>query len=100
MSAEDRANELAATFRAKSRLPPGSTNHYSAFQAPQREPQPGFLRLRVRTGRKLLRSLNKRLSTGPHRLPARILKICCAELALPVTLLARKLLNDGRWPAC
>ena len=100
MSAGERANELATTFRSKSNLPSASVNEYSEIHTPQREPQSGFLRLRVRTVQKLLRSLDERSGTGPDQLPARILKKCCAELALPVTLLARKLLDEGQWPAC
>ena len=74
MSADERAKELAGTFRAKSTLPPESTNHCCALHAPQRQPQTGFLRLRVRTVRKFLRSFGERSGTGPDRLPARILK--------------------------
>ena len=38
--------------------------------------------------------------TGLDKLPTRILKSLHGELALPVTLLARKLLVDGCWPRC
>ncbi len=100
MTPEERANELASTFREKSRLPPDSTNHYTELQPEQREPQRGFLRLRVRTVLKLLKVLDEHSGTGPDRLPARILKRCANELALPVTLLTRKLLAEGRWPQC
>ena len=62
--------------------------------------QSGFMRLRVRTLLKLLKNLDEHSGTGPDRLPARILKSCASELALPVTLLARKLLAEGRWPSC
>ena len=100
MTPEERANELASTFREKSRLPAESTNHFSELHSSQREPQHGFLRLRVRTVLKLLRNLDEHSGTGPDRLPARILKRCATELALPVTLLTRKLLAEGRWPQC
>ena len=50
--------------------------------------------------RKLLEKLDENTATGPDRLPARILKRCADELALPVTLLARQLLSEGRWPKC
>ena len=100
MSPEERANELASTFREKSQLPPEHTNQYTELKHEQRDPQTGFLRLRVRTVLKLLKDLDENSGTGPDRLPARILKRCAAELALPVTLLSRKLLADGRWPDC
>ena len=100
MTPTERANELASTFRAKSQLPEKSTNHYTELRREPREPQQGFLRLRVRTVLKVLRGLDEHSGTGPDRVPARILKRCAAELALPVTLLARKLLAEGRWPQC
>ena len=100
MTPEERANELANTFFAKSRLPAESANEHSEPQYEAREEQQGFLRLRVRTVKKLLATLDEHSGTGPDRLPARILKSCAAELALPVTLLARKLLAAGRWPSC
>ena len=101
MSPEERANELASTFKEKARLPPSTTNAYSTLHGhPDGAQQSGFLRIRVRTVHKLLRSLDEHSGTGPDRLPARILKACAAELALPVTLLARKLLTEARWPSC
>ena len=101
MTPKERANELAATFQKKSTLPPPSTNAYSDLSGHDvREQQQGFLRIRVRTLRKLLRSLDEHSGTGPDKLPTRILKRCADELALPVTLLTRKLLSEGRWPQC
>ena len=37
-------------------------------------------------------------ATGPDGLPGWILKRCCNMLALPVALLTRKILAEGRWP--
>ena len=100
MTPAERADELASTFRAKSQLPAATTNQYSELRGQERDPQQGFLRLRVRTVLKLLKGLDEHSGTGPDRLPTRILKRCAAELALPVTLLSRKLLAEGRWPLC
>ncbi len=101
MSPEERANELASTFREKARLPPRAENSYSNLTGrPDGAQQSGFLRIRVRKVRKLLLDLDEHSGTGPDRLPARILKRCASELALPVTLLTRKLLDEGRWPLC
>ena len=100
MSPEDRANELATIFREKSVLPPQETNAYTDIRREPREPQSGFLRIRVRTAYKQLRDLDEHSGTGPDRLPARILKRCASEVALPVALLTRKLLAEGRWPMC
>ena len=50
MDPEERANELAETFRAKARLPPQVTNIYTALPEHPAGPQhSGFLRIRTRT---------------------------------------------------
>ena len=38
-------------------------------------------------------------ATGPDYLPARILKMCAAALALPVYLLTMAILREGIWPS-
>ena len=58
------------------------------------------LRLSVTTTRALFSGLDDSSGTGPDLLPARVLKQCAAELALLVTLLVRKLINEHCWPAC
>ena len=57
-------------------------------------------RLSVATTYALLIVLDDTSGTGPDLLPTCVLKACGAELALPVTLLARKLLREHCWPAC
>ena len=101
MDPEERENEPADTFRAKAQLPPPATNAYIPLpEHPAVTAQTGFLRIRTRTVLKILRDLDEHSGTGPGFLPARILKRCATELALPVTLLARKLLDESRWPVC
>ncbi len=101
LSAEEKAEELARVFESKSQLPPVVENEYSALPGQATEGmRTGFLRLRVRTVLKILKNLDETSGTGPDLLPARILKNCAHELALPVTLLARKLLREHRWPLC
>ena len=68
MTPEERANEVANTFLAKSRLPAESANEHSEPQYEAREEQQGFLRLRVRTVKKLLAPLDEHSGTGPDRL--------------------------------
>ena len=99
MDPEERANELAVTFRSKAQLPPPITNAYSPLPMhPSSAQQTGFLRIRVRSVYKILRDLDEHSGTGPDLLPARILKKRALVLALPVALLARKSLDDSRWP--
>ena len=101
LTAEEKAEEIARVFKAKSVLQPAETNIYSDI--PERsaaDMRPGFLRLRVRTVYKILKNLDESSGTGPDLLPARILKRMACELALPITLLARKILREHRWPDC
>ena len=57
-------------------------------------------RLSVSSVYALLRDLDATSGTGPDRLPARVLKECAAEFALPLTLLVRKFIREKCWPAC
>ena len=98
----EKAEELARVFRSKSQLPACEENRYSVLPPPQppADGMRGFLRLRVRKVHALLRQLDEHSGTGPDLLPSRVLKKCAAELALPVTLLSRKLLRERCWPRC
>ena len=58
----------------------------------------GFLPLRRRTAKKLLSKLDAKIATGPDKLSARIFKECAEELALPIVLVARRLLSLAEWP--
>ena len=49
--------------------------------------------------RKELLKLREDQSTGPDGLPARILRACARSLCRAVTLLIRKIVATGRWPA-
>ena len=62
--------------------------------------RPGFIRLRVRAVLNILKNFDESSGTGPDLLPARILTLMAEELALPITLLARKILRERRWPDC
>ena len=99
-NANEKAAELSRVFRNKSVLPEPSVNDYTPLEEPRAVQMNGFLRVRVRTVKRILKNLDETSGTGPDLLPARILKTCFAELALPVTLLTRKLLSEGRWPNC
>jgi len=99
-TAREKASELAGVFREKSQLPEPEVNDYTPLGDPCDAQMPGFLRLRVRQVKKILKALDETSGTGPDLLPARVLKRCADALALPITLLTRKLLQEGRWPEC
>ena len=57
-----------------------------------------FVMVRARWTRRELKQINVHKATGPDLLPARILKTCADELAVPLTILIRKILHEGCWP--
>ncbi|CAE8584050.1 unnamed protein product [Polarella glacialis] len=57
----------------------------------------GFLPVRRRKARQLLKALDEDKATGPDLLSARLLKNCADALSFPVVLLARCILNEGGW---
>ena len=57
-----------------------------------------FVALRKRVTLKILRNLREDQATGPDHLSARVLRTCASELAFPLTILARRILDCGRWP--
>ena len=95
----DKATLLSQTFAAKSKLSPAETNEFTPVIASSSSLD-RFLRLRVRAVKKILKDLDESSGTGPDALPSIILRRCASALALPITLLARKCLNEGRWPNC
>ncbi len=99
MDPTEKATLLSSTFAKKSALPAYDTNEFTPIM-PCDSALDGFLRLRVRTVKKILKDLDESSGTGPDALPAIILHRCASELALPITLLARKCLNEGVWPSC
>ena len=100
MTAKEKADEFATVFRDKAVLGDEEVNEYTPLSEHNGASQRGFLRLRVRTVKRLLKRLDASSGTGPDLLPARLLKECFEELALPVTLLARQLVAERRWPLC
>ena len=54
-----------------------------------------FNLIRIRWTLRILKQLDPDSATGPDQIPARILKQCAREPALPITLLARLMLSNG-----
>ena len=100
LTAEERAAELARVFRSKSCLPERTTNEYTELVSHTRARMLRLPRVSVGVTHALLSNIDETSGTGPDLLPARVLKACAAELALPVTLLVRKLLREHCWPEC
>ena len=58
----------------------------------------GFLPVRRRYARSVLKALKENSGTGPDLLAVKILRRCYAVLEIPVTCLARAMLSSGQWP--
>ena len=101
VSSLEKADVFAASFASKWDLPLPENNIFSDLSEVLAPPSPhAFLRLRTRAAKHILSDLFADSGTGPDLVPARVLKMCAAELALPVCLLARKIVEQSRWPEC
>ena len=94
-----KASTLSTTFASKCRLPDPQVNEFSYIHQAQATLQ-RFLCIRRRDVLKILKALDVTSATGPDGLPAILLQRCAEELAMPIALLSRACLNNGRWPAC
>ena len=94
---QEKATLLSQTFSDKAKLPDPVDNEFTPVLRSSEE-LAGFMRIRVRTVRKILKGLDESSGTGPDLLPAVILRRCAKVLALPIALLSRMCLNFGRWP--
>lgn len=96
MDPPEKAQLLADTFADKCTLPPASEH-----DVPVAEPAAqlsGFLPIRARTAKKILKAIDPDKATGPDGLPGRILRQCASELAAPLAIFARRMVADGAWP--
>ena len=99
LTAADKAELLSSAFQMKFSLalnPDGGDQIEEAYGADDFEQ--GFLLVRSRWTRRILKQLNENSATGPDGLPSMVLKICANELTHPVTKLLRMMLTQGRWP--
>ena len=94
-----KATLFSETFSSKAKLPEPQVNEFSHIAESGRSLS-RVLRIRTRDVLKILKNLDENSGTGPDLLPAKILRRCTAELALPITIVARLCLNARRWPDC
>ena len=57
-----------------------------------------FPAIRARTVERELKNLDINKATGPDQIGARILKELSAEIAVPIAILCRRILNEACWP--
>ena len=99
MTPKSKADLLASTFKEKFGLPRQVVNEYTVLYSSQEKMMGGFLPVRVRVVRKILKNLDVDSSNGPDLLATRILKRFSGILAYPVAILGRSILHHGYWPS-
>ena len=98
-SSGEKAELFAEVFANKSTLDDAEENEFSEICASDSVNMGyGFLPVRRRYARSVLKDLKENSGTGPDLLVAKILRRCRSVLELPVTLLARSMLSSGIWP--
>ena len=91
----DKANLFAECFVRKSALPPEITDLDVGDPVSEMKE---FVAVRTRMTARILKDLREDQATGPDKLGARVLRRCAAQLVRPITVLARRILNEGVWP--
>ena len=91
-----KADLFAKVFASKAQLPPEEVD-CPYFGEPETEIESRVI-LRTRYTLKLLQSLDVGKATGPDRIPASILKTLADVIALPFTMICRRLLKEACWP--
>ena len=92
---EAKANLFAESFSRKCKLPPEFEDLDVGDPIAVMN---DFVAIRTRTTAKILKALREDQATGPDKLAARVLRRCVSQLARPITVLARRIFDDGVWP--
>ena len=90
------ANALAAAFTSKDVLPSMPEDQFVGPPSTQQDP---FVVIRSRIILKLLLELDVCKATGPDGIPARVLRELAKEICVPLAILFRRMLKEGKWPA-
>ena len=88
---------LEAAFASKRHVPPRETNAYDLLTSNAPLPTNELL-LTDDAAAAVLAALRADSSTGPDLLPTRLLQRCSSQLAKPLCLLGRRILETGEWP--
>ena len=99
LTPQSKADLLAETFAAKSKIQP-SVGEFRAEETEACEMQvwePWMIT--EEHVEAALRSLREQSATGPDLIGVRVLKRCSAALAVPVHKLIQRILEEGEWPS-
>ena len=97
-TAEAKAQELADTFQGKYKLHQLEENEYTDLEQSE-EQLLDWAFGTAEEAQRTLEQLKEDSATGPDGVPARVLKACAEELAVPFHKLSGRILQTGRWPA-
>ena len=98
-TSKEKADLLSDVFALKSSLDDAEENEFSEIlEMDNVKMGNGFLAIRRRYVRSVLKGLNENSGTGPDLLASRVLRRCRSALELPILLLARVIVASGRWP--
>lgn len=93
--AKGKAKRFASSFAAEF-TPPDDVEDIEALDPADH--MSDFHVIRLRTVVRVLRALLVDQSTGPDHLGALVLVKCASVLALPVAIISRRCISEGRWP--
>jgi len=74
-------------------------NSYSHCVITCSHQQSGFLPVRRRHAQRILHDVRTASAAGPDRIAALVLHHCASSLALPLSILGRRILQSGTWPS-
>jgi hypothetical protein len=95
--AKTKADTFARTFSEKAQLPAEVVD--TPFFASPDNQLDDFVVFRSRACKKLLKKLDESKATGNDNISAVILKKLAACIAVPFTIVCRRLFYEGCWPA-
>ena len=99
LSAKAKADTFAKAFASKGELPlPFCGPRGTCAHVPPEAQLAGFLPIRRRACRRALKELRDDSATGPDLIPTRILKHCACSLDVPIAMITRAIIRQGRWP--
>ena len=94
--AKEKADVFARTFESKAKLPDELVD--TPFLGNETNGPEVFMVFRSRSAKRLFKTLDEKKATGGDMISAAILKRLCDCLAVPFTIVVRRLFYAGCWP--
>ena len=97
LESKAKADLFAQTWGAKYQLPAEIEDRF--FAAPTQRLRITSI-IRTRTTMSELQKIDVNKATGPDLISGHILQKLWEEIALPLTIICRRILNEAQWPDC